>query len=500
MENNFASYLARRARAYGDKIALIDYEGRSLTYSEFDARSSQFGRMLQAAGASKGDRVAVFMSNEIEFFEVTFGIWKAGMIAILINHRLTPEEVAYQIKDTAAAAIVVTPDLADIAESSNASLAPMILIDESYQDRLAGFDDSPFEVATNPDDPIVLAYTSGTTGSPKGAQQTHANWMWQLSAALIATGIRSDDRILTAGPLPYIGRALAYCALHQGAPIYILRNFEPHDVVRAIQDHQITATAAVPTMIYMMEELIESGSYDLTSLRTFWYGGAPISPTRLGRLLDTFGQIFVQSYGQTEAPSIAFLSREDHIAGNPRLGSAGRPAFSMEVGVRDVDGQQVSAGTVGEVWVRGGVAGTGYWNDAEKTRATIVGDWIRTGDFGYLDEEGYLFFADRRVDMILSGGHNVYPREVSDCISAMESVAEVAVVGLQDDTWGERVVAVIRVKDGRELTSESADEFCRMHLAGYKVPREYHFVADPLPKSGNGKVLLREIRESLATQ
>ncbi|MGM7668037.1 class I adenylate-forming enzyme family protein [Microbacterium sp. A93] len=483
----------RRAATYGDRVALVDGD-RSLTYSQLDRRSSQFGRLLQSQGAKAGDRVAVFVSNRLEFFEVVIGAWRAGMITVLVNHRLTAKELKYQMADTAAAAIVHSPDLAQFAQQANTSGVPMVTFDAHYESVLAEQPDAPLAVEVDADHPIVLAYTSGTTGKPKGAMQTHSNWHWQLAAALLSTNITSDDRILVAGPLPYIGRALAFSALYRGAPIHILGKFEPVDVLEAIQQHRITATSMVPTMIYMIEELIESEQYDLSSLRTVWYGGAPISPGRLSRLLEIFGPIFVESYGQTEAPSIAFLDREDHVPGSPRLSSVGRPAIGMEISIRDESNQEVAPTVIGELCVRGGIVGAGYWNDAEKTARTIVDGWLHTGDIGYIDEAGYIFIADRRIDMILTGGHNVYPREVEDCISALPAVAEVSVVGVRDEIWGERVTAVLRVKAGATLTERDIDAFCRTHLSGYKIPRAYHFTLQPLPKSANGKVLAREVR------
>lgn len=493
LDGNHANYLARAARSYGERTALIDGD-RSLSYAELDRRSNQFGRLMQSLGAKHGDRIAVFSSNRLEFFEATFGIWKAGMIVVLINQRLTAAEVTYQLGDAAAAAIVCSPDLLDFAQEANSLGSPMVAFDANYETKLAAQSSELLAATVPPDHPIVLAYTSGTTGKSKGAIQTHSNWDWQLAAALMTTGITSDDRILVAGPLPYIGRALVYSALYRGATTYILRKFEPDTVIEAISEHGITATSMVPTMIYMIDELLDQKPHDLSTLRTVWYGGAPISPNRLSRLLERFGPIFIQSYGQTEAPSISFLDRNDHRPGSPRLSSVGRPAYSMEISVQDEKNVEVAPNTIGELCVRGGIAGAGYWNDAEKTATTLIDGWLHTGDIGYMDESGYLFMADRRVDMILSGGHNVYPREVEDCISALSGVAEVAVIGIPHDIWGEQVSAVIRAKAGHSIDEEEVDAFCRDHLSGFKVPRAYHFTDEPFPKSGNGKVLVREIR------
>lgn len=499
MQRNFGDYLCRRARGYGQRAALIDEDGSTLTFEQVDDRSNRLGRRLQAEGLGAGDRVAVFLVNQMEFWEVSFGVTKAGMAIVYVNFRLTSSELSHQLSSSGATGLVVSEELLPIVEAADLSgVRSLIVLDDTYEEQLAARSADRLCVEVDENDTCILVFTSGTTGKPKGAMQTHANWFGYLASTLLAFDLQPDDSVLSAGPLVFSGRAFAYAAFYAGVPQHILRTFEPVKVLAAVERHRCTAVMLVPTMIYMLLEELERVDADTSSLRTIAYGGAPIAPEKLDRCLAHFGPVFVQVYGLSESPSVSSLAKSDHVPGSPRLASAGRPNIGMEIVVRNDDGREVSAGEVGELCVRGPIVMNGYFGDAEKTAERLVDGWLLTGDVGYVDEAGYAYIVDRRNDMIITGGSNVYPREVEDAISGHPAVAEVAVVGVRDDRWGEAVVAVVRLMEGKEATAHDLETRCRASLAGYKVPKSFIFADQPLPKSSHGKLLRREVRAELS--
>lgn len=497
---NLGDFIGQNARRHGDRVAIIDGD-RTVSFREFDKRSNQLGRWMLDAGLTTGDRVGVFLTNRLEWFDAAFGLPKAGLVPIYLSHRLTSAELAYQLADASASALIVSDDLAPIVEGANLDDTTVVVqTGSAYEDGLAAMSSDRLCVDLGPDAPFSIVYTSGTSGRPKGAIQSHGNWYWFTVGHLIHIGMQPDDRVLVAGPLAFSGRGHAYSALIRGAPQVVLRKFDAAATLDAIQEHKITATVLVPTMIYMLLDLVESGDADLSSLRRVIYGGAPMSPDRLQRCLDRFGAVFTQSYGLTEVPGGAtYLEREDHVPGTPQIASAGRAGFGVEIGIADSDGQQLPTGEVGEICVRGANVFPGYLHAEEQATDHLDADgWFHTGDIGRLDDQGYLYILDRKSDMIISGGHNVYPREVEDVLLSHAAVAEAAVVPRPDPTWGEAVTAVVRLRDGSTATAEALITHCKGSLAGYKVPKSVILWAAELPRNTNGKLSRRTLRDELA--
>ena len=494
---NLGDVLTRAARWYGDKTAVVDGD-RSVSFRELDERANRLGQALLTSGLERGDRVGVLLGNRLEWFDVTFGLLKAGLVRTYLNPRLAPPEITYQLADAGASALVVSEEVAPLVDG--ADLGPVqhvIRTGEEYEAMLGAASPEAPTVDLQADDLAALMYSSGTTGRPKGVMQTHGNWLAMTTGALIDIGLVADDVLLHVGPMSHASGGFTYPFLYRGATQVIHRGFDPIEMLEAIPRYGITTLLLVPTMIYMLLEILEAHPVDTSSLRTVLYGGSPMAPAKLEACLARFGPVFQQSYGMTEAlGGDTFLRKEEHVPASARLASAGRPAFNVELRVADDDGRDVPTGETGEVVVRGGHVMAGYWNRPEATAEVVTSDgWFRTSDMGYLDDEGYLFIVDRKADMIVSGGFNVYPREVEDVLLAHAAVAEAAVVAVPDERWGESVKAVVRPMPDMSVTEAELDEWCRERLAKFKVPRSYDVVAEDLPKNPNGKVLRRLVRE-----
>ena len=494
---NLGELVRRSAGAYGDRVAVVDGD-RTLSFTELETRANQFANALLGQGLNPGDRVAVLVGNRAEWFDVTFGLAKAGLVRSYLNPRSAAPEISYQLADCDAAALVVSDDLEPLI--SAADLGPVKQIFRTgadYEAMLGAADATPPKAQPDLKDLAAIAYSSGTTGKPKGVMQTHENWLTAIGGVLVEVGLDADDVLLHAGPMSHGSGGFALPALYRGSNQVIFRGFDPIELLAAIPRHGITTMFMVPTMIYLLLEMLERHPVDISSLRTVFYGGSPISPGKLEHCLDRFGPVFLQSYGLSEAPGgDTYLPKSDHTPGNPRLASAGRPPLAVQLKIVGEDGEDLPAGEKGEIAVRGPHVMPGYWRRPEDT-AEILGDdgWLRTNDMGYLDEAGYLFIVDRKADMIVSGGFNVYPREIEDELMAHPEVAECVVVSAPDETWGESVRAVVRLAEGANATAETLDAFCRERLSGYKIPRGYDFTDEQLPKSPNGKVLRRLVRE-----
>ncbi len=351
-------------------------------------------------------------------------------------------------------------------------------------------------------DVAALLYTSGTTGRPKGATIMHGNLVAMLrSVQTEVPPIDTSDVVLHVAPLTHMSGGCAFTYFTRGATQTMLPVFDPREVLDAIEQLKVTVIPLVPSMLNRLVEAYEDNPIDASSLRAVIYGGSPIAPDRLARAIKAFGEVFIQLYGLSEAVMpLSALSQRDHRfseggSAPSRLASAGRPHPFWELRIIDDDGNELPVGDEGEIIVRGDNVMAGYWNDPEQTAEMIdANGWAHTGDVGRIDEEGYLTIVDRKRDMIVSGGFNVYPTEVENAILTLVGVREAAVVGAPDDRWGEAVTAVVVVRPGHSVTAEEVIAACRENLAAYKAPKDVHFV-DELPKSGVGKILRRDVRE-----
>ncbi|WP_420751146.1 class I adenylate-forming enzyme family protein [Rhodococcus sp. O3] len=480
--------LIRRAGAqFGSAPALI-HEDRVVSFAEFDELTDRLGNALLAAGLTAGDRVAVLMPNGIDGVVAYYAIAKAGLVRVPLNVRETASEHAYKIDDSQARALIHAGD-------PPASVEVMITADE-LPGLIAGASSDPCNVRRAQDAPFRLAYTGGTTGKPKAVVLTTRSELAEVANFLVdlLPNLRPDSVMLHAAPITHGSGAFFLPHLVKGAPNVILPKFTSAAFLDAARKCGATTTFMVPTMIALLLEDPDTATADL-ALERLCYGGAPIATSVLQRGLDVLGPVFAQLYGQAEAPlAITCLQPWEHTP--ERLTSAGKPYTFVEVQIRDTDGNVLGPGGVGEVLTRGPHTMSRYWRRPEATAETIEPDgWLHTGDIGRWDDDGYLHLLDRRHDVIISGGFNVYPREVEDALLTHPAVVEAAVVGLPDEKWGERVAAAVVTRS--DTRPEEILEFCADRLAGFKRPRAIE-IWPAIPTSPVGKSLRREVRDRMA--
>jgi long-chain acyl-CoA synthetase len=507
--NTFA-FLEKSARQRPDGLALLQGK-EAYTYREFRERALAVGGNLQALGCMPGDRVAFCLANSPRIMEVIFGCFAAGLIVVPINARLHAREMAYIVENSGAKILVHGPEFQDGIISNRdlfVGLRHRICLDKvegatKFDELLNSANMLSAAVDAEPEDLCWLFYTSGTTGKPKGAMWNHRmvrcvimNYLADLH------NIQPGEVVLHCAPMSHGSGIVALPAVARGAvnAITDTASFDVDNLLATVERLKVSHIAFMaPTQIVKTLEDYVPGRYDISSLRAICYGGAPIYVDQLKKAMAVFGPVFVQLYGQGEAPiTITGLNAAAHQklleAGDPRIGSAGQVRTDVEAHCVDENDNPLPAGQAGEVVARGDVVMPGYWNNPEATAEALKGGWLHTGDIGYFDELGYLFLLDRAKDMVISGGNNVYPREVEEVIILHPKVADCVVFGIPDEYWGEAVHAVVVPKAGQALNAQDIISFCGEHMAGYKKPKAVDFV-DALPVSGYGKVLRREVRE-----
>jgi long-chain acyl-CoA synthetase len=484
------------------------------TWSEEFTMACRVAQSLQRDGLGVGDRIAFLDRNGIAYFDVLFGGALIGAVNVAVNWRLAPAEMAAIIDDSAAPVLVLHSDYLPALVAGASSLPAVrriVVIGDvhavSTDARALSFDawidgsfaEDPGHVG-GPDEVSMQLYTSGTTGLPKGVMLTNSNLSTAISEAGITFHISDDTVSLVAMPLFHIGGSgWALCAMSRGGRSIILRDVDPTVLLELIGTERITEMFVVPAVLMMALASPALQDADLSSLRLIFYGASPISEEVLVKCMTAFGCAFCQVYGMTETTgAITALPFEDHDPDGPRRGllrSAGKPHQS--VGLRVVDpetGQDVALGDVGEVWTRSPYNMAGYWQKPEETAATIdIDGWLRTGDAGYFDADGYLYLHDRIKDMIVSGGENIYPAEVENILLSHSSIVDAAVIGVPDAKWGETVKAIVVLAPGQTLNEADVIEHCRERLAHYKAPTSVD-VTDSLPRNPSGKILKRELR------
>ena len=501
-------------RRYGlrtpTKPALISGE-RSLTWKELDHRVDRVAGALSGRGLAPGDRVAILMANCPDYIELYFGLARAGMIAVPVNYRLMPHEMAAILNQVEPRLVVAAADYGDqvggvlpLLDKTPAlwAVGDDLPGSESYEALIAAAPQTPTQSPVEDADVFAIFFTSGTTGLPKGAMVSHRNLIANGFNQMIADGSRADDINLMATPLYHMGAVfvgVTYMML--GCTQVILPRFAPDAWLNAVRRHHASVSLLVPTMLNSVLNAPEFAAADLSSLRLIFYGGGPMPPAVLRRALADLPCGFTQGYGLTETLEATFLVAADHVLGGSeaqtrRLASAGREAVEAEVRIVDDDGRDVAAGVVGEVLVRSRSVISGYWNRPDATAQAIRDGWFHTGDLGYLDDDRYLFIVDRKTDMVVSGGVNIYTKEIEAVLYSHPAVREAAVFGLPDQTWGEAVSAAVVLHPGACVSQADLIAHCKDRLAGYKKPRRLWFL-DDLPKNPSGKVLKRELRQSL---
>jgi len=488
-------HAAQRFPAHG---AVFHGERLVQRYADLRHRALALAAGLRGLGLS-GERVAIASENCPQYVELLFGIWAAEAVAVPVNAKLHPREMAQIVEDAGARLVVASAKLAaqlSASASGGASAAcQVIAIGTEAYDALFG-EPAPVPVDTPADALAWLFYTSGTTGRSKGAMLSHRNLMAMTTAHLAdVDSIEDGDSQVHAAPMSH-GSGLyipAYVARGARQVVPLSGGFDPAEFIGLCNAHPRCGAFLAPTMVQRLRLEAERSAARPVGLRTIVYGGGPMYVEELRKSIAAFGQVFVQIYGQGESPmTITWLSRRDHEAGDPDiLGSVGRARTGLAVRVVDAQGRDLPCGEIGEILCSGDTVMRGYWNNPIATAEALNRGWLRTGDMGSLDARGYLTLRDRSKDVIISGGSNIYPREVEEVLLLLPGVVEACVVGQRDEEWGEIVVAYVVAKPG--VTPEALDAHCVAHIARFKRPKHYFFVPE-LPKNSYGKVLKRELR------
>ena len=486
---NLAQLLHASARRLPQAPALARGTRTVASYAEFSERVARLAGALRRRGLAHGDRVALAMKNCPEYYEVMFACWHAGLAAVPMNAKLHARELAYIVENSGAKLCFVTPDL-ESAVPGGLSVAGA----EFGKLREA----APMPAAdAAPDDVAWLFYTSGTTGVPKGAMLTHRNLLFVTQAYYADIDrLGPGDSILHAAPMSHGSGLYGVPHVAAGALNVIPESggFEPEEIFRLIAAHTGVSFFAAPTMIVRLMASPAAGGADLRRLKTLSYGGAPMYVADCERAIELFGPRLYQLFGQGESPmTLTGLPQSDHVA-RRNLESCGYARTGVELRVFDAEDRELPAGEVGEIVTRSDCVMAGYWENPQATAQTLRGGWLHTGDLGSLDRAGYLTIRDRSKDMIISGGSNIYPREIEEVLLRHPAVVECSVVGRAHPEWGEEVVAfVVRRAD---VSPQELDALCLEHIARFKRPRDYRFV-ESLPKNNYGKVLKTELRRLL---
>ncbi|RLT93988.1 fatty acid--CoA ligase [Ketobacter sp.] len=510
--NNLGDIARYHGQHRPDATAFV-FKDRVTDYRTYNLNTNQIANGLLAADIAPQSRVAVMGKNSDWYYELLIGAAKADMVVVGINWRLAPPEVAYILNDAEAPVLFLEREFLPMYEAIKGELGhikQVILLEDSDdqypcfpQWRDAQSDADP-DVEVKPDDVAVQMYTSGTTGHPKGVMVSH-HAFYALNRVQAESGEpeeewttwTAEDVSLNAMPNFHIGgTGWALIGLYAGAKNVVLSEFTPAGCLQAIRDFGISKMFIVPAAMQFVLADPTCKDTDFSTLKYMVYGASPIPLPLLKKAMDVFQCGFIQLYGMTETIGYGtYLPAEDHDPnGNPRMRSAGKTRPGIEVEIKDNDGNPVPTGTIGEICIKSPSNMIGYWKRPDATESTLINGWVHTGDAGYKDEDGYVYVQDRIKDMVVSGGENVYPAEVESALFGMDAIADVAVIGVPDDKWGEAVKACVVLKPGAQATQDEIIAFAKQKIAGYKVPKSVDFM-DVLPRNPSGKLLKRELRK-----
>jgi fatty-acyl-CoA synthase len=498
--STMADVFFRTARRFPDRVAMVDAEG-SITYRELAGRVAKVAHVLQTADVGRGDGVAQLAGNSSRAWVVQFATYALGARFVGLHERSGDDDLRFVLDDSEVSTLVVDdelhPDRVDRLLPGSAVAQVFTYGRTAHRalwDAVAAVPETePRSIAVE-DDVARLAYTGGTTGRPKGVLLTHRSLVANTLLTLSDIPWPSEMRFVTGAPITHGAGSYVLPTMIRGGTVILLDHFSVDGFLDAVEKHRVTAAQMVPTMMYDLLDHPRTRRSDLSSLELIRYGASPMAPARIEEALDVFGPILVQGYGQTEAPNtISVLLPSDHVTGSPRLGSVGMPFAGLQLAVLDDDGNEVPAGQPGEICVRGPLVMDGYWKRPDETEDAFRFGWLHTGDIGYLDADGYLFLIDRKKDMIISGGFNVYSREVEDVIASHPDVAMVAVIGVPDDRWGEAVKALVKPKAGRSVDPAKLIALVRERKGAVHAPKTVD-IADELPLTAVGKPDKKAIR------
>ncbi len=505
MTVNHYDWSAYHANVRPNKIAIRDLSfNKELTYSELDVRANKLAEWLQKNGVAKGDRVAILSQNCAEFFELEFACAKIGAIELPLNWRLTKPELEYILNDSTPTVLIYDSAFLDISLElqKDCQIKESLQIDKEdsssqYESALTESNGNYEEVPTTHDDLIMIMYTSGTTGHPKGAMINHRMQLYNCINLATPVFVSPETVQLVVLPLFHTGGMNCYAnpVLHAGGELILIREFDPGLALSILgnSEYKVSHFFAVPAPYQFMMNHPDFDKTDLSFLKIAGIGGAPCAEAIL-KTWSGRGVSMIQGWGMTEtSPGGIGLDAAD---AERKLGSAGKPLMHTEVKVVDDDGNELPWGQVGELYIRGPNITPGYWNKPEATEDSFDGDWLKTGDAARFDDEGFVYIVDRWKDMYISGGENVYPAEVENVIYQLPQIAEAAVIGVPDERWGETGKVFISLKEGQTIEEKEIIEHCLKNLAKFKVPQSVKFI-ELLPRNATGKVLKRELREEV---
>jgi acyl-CoA synthetase (AMP-forming)/AMP-acid ligase II len=508
MTNGTLDYFVTRAlRRHAGRVAIVD-GGRQATYSDLDRASTALAASLLRLGCQKGDRVALLLNNGIEFIETELGILRAGLVKVPVNNRLSAAEVAALVSDSGAKVLFVDAEFLEGILAQRAQLDGIRAIVSqaahamvlSYADLLKPCPSAPGGLETAGSDLCMIRYSGGTTGKPKGIMHSHSSLVAIALSVVREYGLTAEDRFLHVAHLSHGQNFVWPALLAVGARLVMLKKFDPLAVLQAIERERITRVHLVPTMANAVLDAPSFSSHDLSSLRNFVYASAPMPVERIRRLREALRCRISQTYTLSESAVISTtLSAEDHAIDRPgfdpgRLSSCGREALDVRIRIVDDSMNDVSEGEVGEIALLSPGNMMGYWNQPELTARVLMEGWVLSGDLARRDADGYLYLVDRKDDKIITGGLNVYPREIEEVLHQHAAVHEASVGGIPDERWGEAIVAFVVVKPGCACSAEDLAQFCESRLSGYKKPKRFVFVGE-LPRTAIGKIARRQLTE-----
>ena len=506
MENNLGLFLSKRAMLSPNQEPYVDGNAPiRLTFTELNSRCNRLANALTKAKVAKGERIGFLLMNSVEFMEAYFAAAKIGAVVVPLNWRLVPDELEFILKDSGTKRLIFgeefIPSVSELQArgaktdiehwlqvTGDAALTPFA---ESYQAFRDAADDSEPAIGASADDMLYIMYTSGTTGLPKGVVHTHNTSIWAILTVAATTYYREQDRFLSALPMFHVGALMPLTVnVYRGATSIVMRSFDPKLAWELIQNERITSGLAVPAMLNLMLQVPNVEQYDVSALRWILSGAAPV-PVSLMERYAALGIEIHQIYGLTETCGPAcVIDAENALA---KIGSTGKAFFHTDVRLAKSDGSNCAPGEPGEILVRGPHVMREYWNRPDATAETIVDGWLHTGDIAIADEDGFIYIQDRMKDMIISGGENVYPAEIEGVLVTHPEIVEAAVIGQNDEKWGESPFAIV-VRTDDSLTAEAVMAYCDNKLAGFKQPKRIEFT-DQIPRNPSGKILKRLLRE-----